>query len=124
MGAAKALYFEMETNAFCLSMMADRSPMTDLTRQTWDSTQSRVANLLAPNDLRMVALAYGDLALCQSNIDAARAGAHSVSDLDRKVWFDGYNRFLTALAVLRQIWPTEDQPAIAKGTDDRMSRVA
>ena len=123
-GAAKALYFEMETNAFYLSMMAELSPLTDLTHQTWDATQSRVANLLAPDDLRVVALAYGDLALCQSNIDASRARANSVSDPARKIWFDGYNRFHTALSVLRRVWDAKDQPAIAKATAERMSRVA
>jgi hypothetical protein len=96
-GAAKALYFETETNAFYLSTMAEQSTFTDLTHQTWDATQSRVANLLAPNDLRVVALAYGDLALCQSHVDAARARAGSVSDLERSIWFDGYNSFLRAL---------------------------
>ena len=122
-GAAKALYFEMETNAFYLSMMAELSPLTDLTHQTWDATQSRVANLLAPGDFRVVALAYGELALCQSNIDAARSRADSVSDAERKIWFHGYNRFIAAMAVVRRVWAAEDQPVIAKATEDRMSRV-
>jgi len=119
MGAARALYFEMVGNAAFLKRVVERSPLTDLRRATWDATQSRVATLLAPNDLKAVAEAYGMLPVCQANIDAARARGHLVSADDLNVWAGGYNSFLDGVIVLRRTaWSKKDQEDLAKPRDE------
>jgi hypothetical protein len=72
-GAARALFFEMVANAAVLRRVVYNretgSRSENLASSTWESTQSRVASLLTPNELLLVAQAYEDLPHWQSFID-------------------------------------------------------
>jgi hypothetical protein len=115
MGAARALYFEMTTNAVYMKNMAARNPLTDLSHSTWDATQSKVATLLSPGDLKVVAEAYAMLALCQGTVDAVRARGNLASINDLNVWAQGHNSFLDGVIVLRRTaWSKNDQKDLAK----------
>jgi hypothetical protein len=120
MGAGRALYFEMASNAAYMKSMAAVSPLIDLSHVTWDATQSKVATLLAPSDLKVVAEAYAMLAICQGMVDAVRArGRASVND--RNVWIQGHNSFLDGVVVLhRTAWSKKDQKNLAKPRDEEV----
>lgn len=118
MGAGRALYFEMAQNAAYLKNMVAVAPLADLSHVTWDATQSRVATLLAPGDLKVVAEAYAMLAICQGTIDTVR-GRGMVSVSERNVWIQGHNSFLDGAVVLhRTAWSKKDQKDLAKPRDD------
>jgi hypothetical protein len=115
MGAGRALYFEMAKNTVYLKGMTGRSPLTDLSHGTWDATQSNVASLLTPRDLKVVAEAYTMLALCQANVDAARERGSLVSVNDQNIWALGHNSFIDGVMVLRRTaWSKKDQKELAK----------
>ena len=102
MGAGRALYFEMAKNTVYLKGMTGRSPLTDLSHGTWDATQSNVASLLTPRDLKVVA-------------EAARERGSLVSVSDQNIWALGHNSFIDGVMVLRRTaWSKKDQKELAK----------
>jgi hypothetical protein len=105
----------MATNATLLGLMAQaKIPLADLAQRSWDVVQTKIATLLEPGQLRLIARAYALSITYQGNIDAARRRGNRVSQSDMKVFAGGHKEFHDAAEVLRlRAWSKGERDDLA-----------
>jgi len=117
-GSSRALFFEASINAaLCRFMAAGSAPAQQLSQATWLAAQSSVAALLPPEDLGVVARAYGMLPLAQHNIDTAMKRSSWTPD-DLKILLGVADEFSRAVAALRpHAWSDEEQARLTSSVE-------
>lgn len=124
-GAARALYFEVISNANRLRRIVSPGPVVGrLSDSTWQATQSRMGALLNPQELMAVAQPYAMLALFQELIDSARESG-MLSEADQKELTRGSGAFIQAVGVLSaKAWTKREREELANSANVGLSGMA